>query len=434
MTQPTFSLDREKLRQKIIVTLVIISYLPFFLLSSFPGSDSSEIIFYFARQTGYAAAVMLLWQYILGNRSVTKYWLKDQIWVLSLHKKLGIYGIVLILAHPLLIALDYSDFSLLYTPDLTTDFGRNVAFGRTALFSFLFIWVTSAVLRSKIGFRPWRYIHYLTYPILIAVFLHAPEIGTFYAGSEIIPILWNVMIVIFILVLVVRILHFFKIGQTKFTLKNKEQITEDVYLYTLKPNGKKLKIHPGQFIYLRSSIFSEEHPFSVAGYKNNGEIQVATKLSGKYTKKLANIVEGSEILVDGPYGIFTHEVSLNPDRPVTFIAGGIGITPFLPHIVNKTNKNITLFYANRTSKNIVLLESLNAFLGKKFINVLSEENNSNYKKGFVSIKLLKETLGDDFIKQHFYICGPPPMMKTIKASLTEAKVPVDRIHTEEFGY
>jgi predicted ferric reductase len=434
MKDRVFYLNKEKKRQKITLILILISYLPFLFLSSPPEFNSSDIIFYLARQTGYLAATLILWQIILGNRSITKYWLKDQVWIINLHKKIGIYGIVLILAHPLLIALDYADFSLIYTPDLTTEFGKAVALGRIALVLFLFIWITSAVLRSKIGFRPWKYIHFLAYFILVAVFLHAPKLGTFYAGSEIIELVWNMMIFIFVTSLAIRFIHFIGLDQKKFVLIEKSIIAEDVYRFTLKPDNKHLKVHPGQFVYLRTGIISEEHPFSVAGYTSDGNIQIASKVIGKYTQKLSKLALGKELYVDGPYGVFTHEVSINRETPVTFIAGGIGITPFLPHIINKTNKNITLFYANRKEKNIVMNETLKSVLRQNYVQVISDENNKKYRNGFITSQLIKDHLGDKFKLQEFYICGPKPMMKVIKKSLIESGIDKKRIHTEEFGY
>ena len=49
------------------------------------------------------------------------------------------------------------------------------------------------------------------------------------------------------------------------------------------------------------------------------------------------------------------------------------------------------------------------------INILSDENVSGYRHGYITQDVLKETLpGFD---KNVYICGPPPMMDAMMKSL-----------------
>jgi predicted ferric reductase len=49
--------------------------------------------------------------------------------------------------------------------------------------------------------------------------------------------------------------------------------------------------------------------------------------SGKFTRALTQIKKGDSVYVRGPFGGFTFDESST--QPAIFMAGGIGITPFI---------------------------------------------------------------------------------------------------------
>jgi DMSO/TMAO reductase YedYZ heme-binding membrane subunit len=54
----------------------------------------------------------------------------------------------------------------IFTPSFITETEFHITLGRFALVLTLIVWITSAIVRSKIKWRPWKYIHLLSYPIL----------------------------------------------------------------------------------------------------------------------------------------------------------------------------------------------------------------------------------------------------------------------------
>ncbi len=426
----------EKTKKNITTLLIIASYLPFLIFSNAEITDASSVLFFAARQAGYLATIMLLWQFILGTRAITRYFFKDHIWVLDTHKQFGIYGILLILAHPILITIDYGESAnfLLYGP-LETDFDQHVAMGRFAFFIFMIIWISSAILRKKIGYRPWRYIHYLAYLMIPFLLLHVPETGTFYAFEQGIRTYWAIIAAAFGVIVLLRALDFFTFGHKTYKLISKKEISKGVYQYVFEPlTNKRIIPNAGQFLYVRKGFWSEEHPFSIVGHnEKNDQIFVAAKVFGKYTAKLSNLELGTQVYLDGPYGVFTAEANIDETTPTTFIAGGIGITPFIPHVLNK-RMNVHLFSACRTARHSLFDKELKAHLGDKYIQVHSEKASGGAHSGYIDAELLKSQLGDQFAKQTFYICGPAPMMAKVKTSLQDAGIDQGKIHTEEFGY
>src|SRR5690625_7648497 len=63
--------------------------------------------------------------------------------------------------------------------------------------------------------------------------------------------------------------------------------------------------------------------------------------------------------------------------PGIFIAGGTGITPFIPIFralyLSKNLRNVALLYSNKTRDDIILGEELFQMLGSAFMNVFTRE-------------------------------------------------------------
>jgi hypothetical protein len=118
----------------------------------------------------------------------------------------------------------------------------------------------------------------------------------------------------------------------------------------------------------------------------------------------------------------------------TFIAGGAGITPYIAILRNlyKQGKigNNRLIFSNRTSADIILKEEMEKMLGKNFINTLTDEKTEKYDNRKIDKDYLKENIKD--LSQYFYICGPDPMIESIKKDLQELGVNEDKIVIEQF--
>lgn len=421
---------------KIIWSAVIGSMLLIVLIAPRPIDDTkSNLIAYFASLTGYLAAVLLLWQFALGTRAVHGLISRDLVKSNSLHKTLGTYGMALIAAHPILITAKYAEpLGYIFFGTLETEFDNYVAYGRGAFLITLFVWVTSAILRSRIAYRPWKYLHYSSYLLLPLLIIHPLGIGTFLLTSSAFKALWAIHGLSFALLVLLRIRQFATWNQRPHKLVHKERIAEDVYAYTLVPIAEPLAPKPGQFLYIRNGFWSEEHPFSVALHDPaTGQLTLITKVTGPFTKKFTHTKVGSTVYVDGPYGVFTQNKPPK-NTPITFIAGGVGITPFLQQVLNDTDQRITLFNANRTRKNVIMRAELKKQLGSRYIEVFSKDNVPDANKGMITAELIKKHLKNTFLDQTYYICGPPPMMQAVQNSLITHGVDPAMIHTESFSF
>ncbi|MEQ1665678.1 MAG: hypothetical protein ABL927_09915, partial [Bdellovibrionales bacterium] len=192
-----------------------------------------------------------------------------------------------------------------------------------------------------------------------------------------------------------------------------------------------------QYVYLQRSLFGEEHPFTVMDFSDkSGEILIAFKVFGAFTHKFAEQVSlGQTVYIDGPYGVFTEEVNNGKAENPVFIAGGIGITPFVSHVLHANNEEIPhLFYANKTAIGSVFSREMRAKLKDQYVEIYSREKPSthlNVEYGHITPEVFEKYLSDPSDHSYF-ICGPQGMIDAAKSSLAFLGVPRSKIYSEEF--
>ncbi len=135
----------------------------------------------------------------------------------------------------------------------------------------------------------------------------------------------------------------------------------------------------GQYIWLMISELKYPDPrgntrmFSIASSPNHrGELEIIFRISESgYKKTLVEMAPGTEVTFSGPYGPL--KLPEDNSRPIVFIAGGVGITPFLSMIrfSNETHSGhkITLIYTNTNEQEAAYLDEL----------VRIEKENPNFK-------------------------------------------------------
>jgi predicted ferric reductase len=207
----------------------------------------------------------------------------------------------------------------------------------------------------------------------------------------------------------------------------------------LAPAKRGLNFKAGQFIFLsfrQDGISSEWHPFTISSAPSDGSLSVTVKSLGSYTKVLASLsagMTGMKVKIEGAYGRFSYRNFSSGNQ--VWIAGGIGVTPFLSmaKALGDENYDIDLYYSVKTESELIDAESLRAAQknvpGQRFrlIPFVADQ-----QSGFLSGKFINDTsaglAGKDFL-----LCGPPPMMKALRKQLRDLGVPNSKIHSEEFS-
>lgn len=425
----------EKTKRGLLAGLIILSLVPAATFVPLPTHVTAKSLSLFVSQiTGYIGLLLLLWMYIIGARSVFALWFRDLAPILKLHKLLGKYGSIAILLHPLLVAYYYGE-SVLYSviPHLSTNFERHVTLGRIAFLLVVVVWVTSVLMRKKLGHRPWKYIHYLAYISLPFALLHIPDVGSGFMSSVALKAYYLVVLLTLLIFSLLRLRGWLDSDKTSYRINRHSTISQDTYLLELTPlGGTHIRPRTGQYVYLKVGAVSEDHPFSVLGYdEGSGAITLGYRVFGRYTKFLRELPVGTTVRLSGPYGQFLHEIQ--PDAPFVCIAGGIGITPFVQPLLKQDNG--WLFYANRSHETATLAEQLRARLGNRYVGVFSREDSllPGEEAGYIRAELLKRRLSSPQDFQYF-ICGPEPMVESAIATLEELGVNPAQVFTESFEF
>lgn len=415
-----------------------ISVAPFVWLYTNATVMANDYLYATANITGLVGTTLMLWQFILGIRFIAKKISPDYLSLIKLHTKLGIWGGLLVFAHPLLEMNIYGkSLNFLYTFNLSNEFEEHVTFGRIALILFLFIWISSALLRNKIKRRPWLYIHYLTYPMLFLAFIHAVEIGSFLLEFPVVRLYWFFLGFVFAVACLYRGLHTLTIFQKPYVLLSKESKKGEIFTFQLKPLTQK-SLHPkiGQFIYVRAGLISEAHPFTVMKFdEKTSIIELGIKSVGNYTQFLSFLDHKAKIYLDGPYGVFTQNISDN--LPIIIFAGGIGITPFVDLVTKKASKNMYLFYANKTLNEALFRDVFVEKLGHNYIDVISREITKLDRviHGRLTSNAIKNVIPEDIVQRaQIFVCGSKSFMDGVETYLSELGVPKKQVFKEEFGF
>jgi len=168
---------------------------------------------------------------------------------------------------------------------------------------------------------------------------------------------------------------------------------------------KKIPYQHGQFIFikiLQDGIEKAPHPFSISG-GDGKKVFISIKAIGDYTKKVYDSVQlNTPVTLDGPYGHLNFE---SGTQQQVWIAGGIGITPFLSYLQSQpVDRNIELFYTYHGQDNAIYKEFLQEYA----------LTNQQFSVNFIDTAQVDRLSFENYsVPEHtsIFMCGPQKMLK-----------------------
>ncbi len=348
------------------------------------------------------------------------------------HRRIGSVSFSLLLFHPLFLAVSYLQISLRSAAlFLLPSNNSAINYGIIALASMMLLMVLT--FYAKMKYHHWKISHKFLVIVFIFAILHNLFITSDITQDN---ILGGYMIILAVVGLAAGFYRAFlsKYFNRNFDYQVKEvrQIGQDIWEIVLQAKNKVINFMPGQFVFVRffgSGISTESHPFSVASAPGENTLRLVIKSLGDYTSHLGNVKIGDSAKISGPFGKFSYK-NIGNNKQI-WLAGGIGITPFLSMArdLSDDNGEINLYYCVSKKEEAVFLDELEKISsGHKNFKVILWCSNTH---GHITSQNITG-LNQDWAKCDIMICGPSLFMNSLREQFLALGLDEKKIHWENF--
>lgn len=208
----------------------------------------------------------------------------------------------------------------------------------------------------------------------------------------------------------------------------------------------------GQFLHLTideydGGFWPESRVFSIASLPENGTIEIVYSIKGRYTRRMADsLAVGKNIWLKMPFGDFVIDRHVVPGQGAVLIAGGTGISPFVPFIRQRLasaakDGPVKLYYGVQRIANIIWPELWNDCVGSGSVDAniqIENEDPGRHNEGEAPRtrgRLDIETIYNDSLSINdpvFFVSGPPGMIAVFKQRLANRGVDESRIISDDW--
>ncbi len=350
--------------------------------------------------------------------------------VYLLHHMAGMAALFCMMAHPILLAVAYrstlsaSSWFLLWS-------GAGTILGTTA-----FLLAAVLVLLSICHWLPyqaWITTHRGMGVVLVLSALHVFGAGTNVHGM-VVPVLYAYL-AIGAAAYVYKVFLYPRYGPSVPGVLSSIFCDGGIIVATISLSRPLGTYMPGQFAYVSlhdPSVPPESHPFSIVR-QGATSVVVAVAPSGDYTRALRMATVGSPVRLYGPYGAM-HRHYLRSFRPAVWIAGGIGITPFVSlwhhAAMAMPGRPIALIWSVRGAGAPYLMH-LVCGSGHSSMSFVPWNSRAS---GRLTGQKVADAVPFGVAGADIMLCGPNEMMYLLSRQLIQLGVPAKNIYYETFSY
>jgi len=347
----------------------------------------------------------------------------------GLHRGFGLAGYGFALLHPLLLAWQEGT-------SLLSLHGKNFGFrsGWTALLILMVVLLCTFLLKTR-GYAIWRRLHMLSVTALLLMVWHVVSSQTDWpwAGKA-------AMDTLLLITIAVPILRHFLVDQgrlaTSYVVEEVGYPATGVVDMHLRPSGQGFAIQPGQFVFARFlpgagwTGCDHFHPFTASAVDPGGMLRLSIKASGPCTRTIQTIQPGAAALLQGPFGDLFQNVRQNSE---VWIAGGIGITPFLARAraLDARHVPVRLFYFSDQAADAPYREELEALAATNPALTLHLVSTRDARAAALTIL---DAILPPWNDKHYVLCGSESFTGFMRNYLTEHRVRPASIAEERFEF
>lgn len=231
------------------------------------------------------------------------------------------------------------------------------------------------------------------------------------------------------------------------TVIEKKQYGTVVALFKLRPEMR-YRYRAGQFLQLAMDAYDpsfhwpESRAFSIANAPGNDHLELLVSQKGQFTERMIKELQvGDEVWLKLPFGDFHFDHTAKANA--VFIAGGTGISPFIPYLEELIGKNVkvdsvSLYYGIREPELLIydqlLLElcrtidwfNLTLYVETGTVKLFPDHRSGllNAREVVAQAKMLANPV--------YYLSGPRPMMDAFLYELQANDKPRSRIFYDKW--
>lgn len=291
-------------------------------------------------------------------------------------------------------------------------------------------------LLKRFPYNLWRHVHRAMPLLYLALAFHAAVLAPTHYWSQPLGLLLGVLLAAGSCAAVLSLLGL--IGQTRRARGSIVSISTPARDVTevvcqLEPGWRGHRA--GQFAFVRFDRFEGHHPFTIAS-ADHGDRRVTflIKALGDFTRTLPRrIAVGQAVTVEGPYGFFELP-RRNPQARQIWVAGGIGVTPFIAWLeALRARPDVSLVtdlhYSTRNRERdpfVDRLETLCADLPGVSLHIHDSQAGSTLTAEQLA------AMHDGLRKTEVWFCGPRRFAKQLRTGLNRAWRGHLQFHQEAF--
>ena len=393
-----------------------------------------------SRVAAFAGSYLLLVMVVLAARLP---WLERTVGqdvLVRWHRKVAPYTVSLVSLHVLSVILGYAQmlrsnvFHMLWSfwvnyPDMLM---ATVGYGLLLMAAFTSI----RIARSRMKYETWWVVHLYTYLGLTLSFMHQIRTGVMFVGHEHTIQFWTSLWVgLGLLIAASRVIPPLVRNQ-RHQLRVALVHEEAPGVHSLTISGKNLEslaVAGGQFFqwrFMSKGLWSHSHPYSISALPRPPYLRVTVKALGDQSRALAQVKPGTRVLVEGPYGAFTHHALAT--RSATLVAAGVGVTPIRALLEDLPGDvDVTVIVRAGGPEHLVHAEEIKSLVAARegsYYEVLGHRDEATLDDATLS------ALAPDLAHGDLFVCGPDGFTDLVIGAAQRLGVARERIHYEAFTF
>ncbi len=390
-----------------------------------------------------SSQLLALWGAVLMSLTMIlsgKIWFVENLFggydkVYRVHHRLGMVAFILLISHPILLALGQMPKlgnGLKYLLPTT-----NLIYSAGVASLYLLTVLLILTVGVKLPYQWWKATHQLMGTVMFLAIAHVMFIES--DVSRFWPLKWWML---GLMAFGLGVCWYYKILYPKFgpnfyyKVKRVAEGAKVVEIEVEPEEKRTIRFLPGQFALVTfesKGLLKESHPFSFASSPDSKIIRFGIKKLGDYSSKLGGVRVGDRVRLQGPYGKFGEKFF--EEKEVVAISGGIGITPFIGLLEYEANhprnRKIYFFSSDRQEDDNPELIRLK--------NLVLKNRNIEYFK-FLTLKGERLTAvevaqkAEPIEEKNIFICGPFEMTRSLWKEFIKMGVDKERIYFEDFSF